>query len=81
MSSKNKQSFMNRFIAFMEKYFEPVAARIEKQRHISSIKKWDDCFDLGFNYWIIFADYFSNRKYVSSRFCCERILCSKCSSA
>ncbi|AGR26255.1 TPA_asm: PTS sugar transporter subunit IIC [Listeria monocytogenes] len=38
MSSKNKQSFMNRFIAFMEKYFEPVAARIEKQRHISSIK-------------------------------------------
>lgn len=30
MSSKNKQSFMNRFIAFMEKYFEPVAARIEK---------------------------------------------------
>ncbi|MBC1502832.1 PTS sugar transporter subunit IIC [Listeria booriae] len=38
MSVAEKKSFMNKFIAFMEKYFEPVAAKIEKQRHISSIK-------------------------------------------
>ncbi|MBC1417795.1 PTS sugar transporter subunit IIC [Listeria fleischmannii] len=36
--SKNKTSVMERFIAFMEKYFEPIAAKIEKQRHIQSIK-------------------------------------------
>ncbi|EMG28077.1 putative PTS system, Lichenan-specific enzyme IIC component [Listeria fleischmannii 1991] len=36
--NKNKTSVMERFIAFMEKYFEPIAAKIEKQRHIQSIK-------------------------------------------
>ncbi|WP_088810686.1 MULTISPECIES: PTS sugar transporter subunit IIC [Listeria] len=36
--STNKTSIMERFIAFMEKYFEPIAAKIEKQRHIQSIK-------------------------------------------
>jgi len=29
---------MDGFIAFMEKHFEPIAARIEKQRHVASIK-------------------------------------------
>ncbi|MHC5252395.1 PTS sugar transporter subunit IIC [Listeria kieliensis] len=36
--TKKKTSIMERFIAFMEKYFEPIAAKIEKQRHIQSIK-------------------------------------------
>ncbi|WP_099223004.1 PTS sugar transporter subunit IIC [Listeria costaricensis] len=38
MMSKEKASLMDRFIAFMERYFEPIAAKIERQRHIQSIK-------------------------------------------
>jgi PTS system cellobiose-specific IIC component len=35
---KNKNGVMNKLIFFLEKYLEPVAAKIENQRHISSIK-------------------------------------------
>ncbi|KQL52520.1 PTS beta-glucoside transporter subunit IIC [Heyndrickxia shackletonii] len=38
MSRNGKKSKMDGFISFMEKHFEPIAARIEKQRHVASIK-------------------------------------------
>ena len=33
-----KPSFMDKLVIFLEKYLEPIAAKIENQRHISSIK-------------------------------------------
>ena len=33
-----KQGIMDKLIVFLEKYLEPVAAKIENQRHISTIK-------------------------------------------
>lgn len=38
MSRSGKNRKMDGFISVMEKHFEPIAARIEKQRHVASIK-------------------------------------------
>lgn len=41
----------NKFEAFMNKYLTPIANKMDKQRHLSAVKKSHGCHDSIVDHW------------------------------
>ena len=68
-----KQGIMDKLIVFLEKYLEPVAAKIENQRHISTIKNGMIALMAVLMVGSFFTDYNGYRRNVSRRLCRKNV--------